>query len=98
MIKKIESSLFVKVLIVTAALLAGMSFLVYAILAWYTPKTYSNNLNKALDEQTQKFIQELSDVSIEQSGNLFDNFLDNQNVDKIKLFTGDGRELKIPTM
>jgi len=98
LIKKIESSLFAKVLIVTAVLLAGMSFLVYAILAWYTPKTYSNNLNKALDEQTQKFILELSEVSMEQSGNLFDNFLDNQNVDKIELHTDDGRELEIPTM
>ena len=56
MIKKIERSLFAKVLIVTVILLVGMSFLVYMILAWYTPKTYSNNLNAALDEQTQKFI------------------------------------------
>ena len=98
MIKKIERSLFAKVLIITTGLLAGMSFLVYVVLAWYTPKTYSNNLNSVLDEQTQEFIKEVSEVTMEQSGNLFDKFLDNQNVDKIELFADDGHELKIPTM
>lgn len=97
MIKKIEHSLFAKVLIVTVILLAGMSFLVYMILAWYTPKTYSNNLNAALDEQTQKFILEVSQVSMEQSGIFFDSFLDNQNIDKVELLASDGRMVELPT-
>ena len=54
MIKKIKGSLFIKVFITTAILLTGVSFLVYLILAWYTPKTYSNTLNATLDEQ-QKY-------------------------------------------
>lgn len=97
MIRKIEGSLFAKVLIITAALLAGMSFLVYAILAWYTPETYSNNLNTVLDAQTKNFILEISQVPMQQSGNLFDNFLDNRNVEKIELFAENGSEVELPT-
>ena len=52
MIKRIKGSLFAKVFILTVAVLLCVSFLVYGVLAWYMPQTYSNNLNAALDEQT----------------------------------------------
>ena len=76
MIKKIKGSLFIKVFITTAILLTGVSFLVYLILAWYTPKTYSNTLNATLDEQTKIFISEISQMPMEETGGIFDNFLD----------------------
>ena len=56
MIKRIKGSLFAKVFILTVAVLLCVSFLVYGVLAWYMPQTYSNNLNAALDEQTSDFI------------------------------------------
>ena len=64
MIKRIKGSLFAKVFILTVAVLLCVSFLVYGVLAWYMPQTYSNNLNAALDEQTSDFIYELEHIRI----------------------------------
>lgn len=74
-----------------------MSFLVYIILAWYTPKTYSNTLNVTLDEQTKMFISEISQMPIEEAGAIFDNFLDYQNVDRMELFEDKGNRVNLPT-
>ena len=97
MIKKIKGSLFIKVFITTAILLTGVSFLVYLILAWYTPKTYSNTLNATLDEQTKIFISEISQMPMEETGGIFDNFLDYQNVDRMELFEENGNRINLPT-
>ena len=98
MIKKVKSSLLLKVFMVTAILLMGVSFLVYGVLAWYLPKTYSNNLNTTLDNQTKDFISDVSQIPMEQSGELFDRFLANQNVDSIELFADNGQKIKLPTI
>ena len=71
MIKRIKGSLFAKVFILTVAVLLCVSFLVYGVLAWYMPQTYSNNLNAALDEQTSDFIYELEHIRMQDSGGLF---------------------------
>ena len=97
MIKKIKGSLFIKVFITTAILLTGVSFLVYLILAWYTPKTYSNTLNATLDEQTKIFISEISQMPMEETVGIFDNFLDYQNVDRMELFEENGNRINLPT-
>lgn len=97
LIKKIKGSLFIKVFITTAILLTGVSFLVYLILAWYTPKTYSNTLNATLDEQTKIFISEISQMPMEETGGIFDNFLDYQNVDRMELFEENGNRINLPT-
>ena len=65
MIKRIKGSLFAKVFILTVAVLLCVSFLVYGVLAWYMPQTYSNNLNAALDEQTSDFIYELEHIRMQ---------------------------------
>ena len=81
MIKRIKGSLFAKVFILTVAVLLCVSFLVYGVLAWYMPQTYSNNLNAALDEQTSDFIYELEHIRMQDSGGLIDQIL--QNTGKI---------------
>ncbi len=53
MIKKIRSSLFAKVFIITSIMLFCISLLVFGLLAWLMPKTYSNKLNDFLDKQAQ---------------------------------------------
>ena len=65
MIKRIKGSLFAKVFILTVAVLLCVSFLVYGVLAWYMPQTYSNNLNAALDEQASDFIYELEHIRMQ---------------------------------
>lgn len=69
----------------------------YGILAWYMPQTYSNELNTTLKEQTQRFITELEQVSIENSGSLFDQFLLNENVLSVELYNEDGQQISCPS-
>lgn len=65
--KNIKSSLFAKVFLITAAMLLFISLLVFGLLAWMMPQTYSNQLNAALDARTQSFIRELERVSYTES-------------------------------
>ena len=97
MIKKINRSLFAKVFLFTTILLIFMSFLVYGLLAWFMPHSYSIELNDALDRQTHNFIRELEQVSIEESGGLFDTFLLNSAVNYISLYTDNGQSIPLPT-
>lgn len=96
LIRKIKSSLLAKVFIITAILLTGVSFLVYGVLAWFMPKTYSNDLNEVLGEQTRAFIEELSQISMEKSASLFDSFLENSNIDHLELLGNDGQQVDLP--
>ena len=74
MIRKVKSSLFAKVFFITAAMLLCVFLLVYGLLAWLMPQTYSNRRNAALDVQAQVFILELEQVAFSDSGNLFEQF------------------------
>ena len=97
MIKRIKGSLFAKAFILTAALLLCVSFIVYGALAWFMPRTYSNKLNAALDLQTQNFVSELEKVPKRDSGGLFDQFLQNENIRSVKLYSNEGMEIALPT-
>ena len=97
MIKRIKGSLFAKVFILTVAVLLCVSFLVYGVLAWYMPQTYSNNLNAALDEQTSDFIYELEHIRMQDSGGLFDQFLQNTTISMVELYTADGVLVETPS-
>ena len=97
MIKRIKGSLFAKVFILTVAVLLCVSFLVYGVLAWYMPQTYSNNLNAALDEQTSDFIYELEHIRMQDSGGLFNQFLQNTTISMVELYTADGVLMETPS-
>ena len=73
-----------------------VGFLVYSILAWYMPHTYSNNLNATLDEYTKNFIADLTDTRIEDSNELFDQFLKNTSISKVELYTNTGVLIDTP--
>lgn len=97
MIRKIRSSLFAKVFILTSMMLLCISLLVFGLLAWLMPQTYSNKLNDFLDEQTQAFISELEIVTFSNSGGLFDQFSRNMEIISIELYDGNGAPLPLPS-
>ncbi len=80
MTKKIKGSLFVKVFLITTVMLLCISLLVFGMLAWLMPQTYSNKLDTILDERTQNFISELEQVPFSNSGGLFDQFVANTEI------------------
>lgn len=96
MIKKIKTSLFAKVFLLTVIMLLCISLLVFGILAWLMPQTYSNRLNAVLDERTQGFISELEQVTFSDSGGLFDQFIANMEINSVELYS-NGDLVPLPT-
>ncbi len=97
MIRKVKSSLFAKVFFITAAMLLCVSLLVYGLLAWLMPQTYSNRLNAVLDERAQAFISELGQVAFSDSGGLFDQFISDMEIKSVELYNGNGDWIPLPT-
>ena len=97
MIKKIKSSLFAKVFIITAVMLLCISLLVFGMLAWLMPQTYSNRLNMILDERVQNFISELEQVPFSNSGGLFDRFISDMEINSVELYNSSGDWVSLPT-
>ena len=97
MIRKVKSSLFAKVFFITAAMLLCVSLLVYGLLAWLMPQTYSNRLNAVLDERAQVFISELGQVAFSDSGGLFDQFISDMEINSVDLYNGNGDWIPLPT-
>lgn len=97
MIKRIKSSLLAKVFLTTSAMLLCMSLLVFGILAWFMPHTYSNRLNTVLDERAQGFISELEQVAFSDSGGLFDQFIADMEINSVELYNSDGDWVPLPT-
>lgn len=97
MIKKIRSSLFAKVFIITSMMLLCISLLIFGLLAWLMPQTYSNKLNSFLDGQTQEFISELEKVAFSDSGGLFDQFIQNMEINSVELYDSTGMLITLPT-
>ena len=97
MIRKVKSSLFAKVFLITAAMLLCVSLLVYGLLAWLMPQTYSNRLNAVLDERAQAFISELGQVAFSDSGGLFEQFISDMEINSVELYNGNGDWIPLPT-
>ncbi len=97
MTKKIKGSLFVKVFLITVVMLLCISLLVFGILAWLMPQTYSNRLNTILDERTKGFIAELEQVPFSDSGGLFDQFAADMEINSVELYDSGGNWVALPT-
>ena len=97
MTKKIKGSLFAKVFLITTVMLLCISLLVFAMLAWLMPKTYSNKLNTILDERAQGFVSELEQVSFPDSGGLFDQFIADMEINSVELYDSSGDFVPLPS-
>lgn len=93
-----KSSLFTKVFIITMLLLLLVSLLVYGILAWIMPKTYSQELNNGLNIRVEEFVAELEQTTLQNSGSLFDQFVFANDISYIELYSQSGELVSIPTM
>ena len=86
-----------KVFLLTALLLFGLSLVVYGLLAWLMPQTYSHKLNASLDEQTVSFLAGLEEVAFSDSGGLFDQFARNREIYSMELYDGNGVLIPLPS-
>ena len=97
MTKKIKGSLFAKVFLITVIMLFCISLLVFGMLAWLMPQTYSNKLNTILDERAQGFVSELEQVPFSDSGGLFDQFIADMEINSVELYNSGGDWVALPT-
>ena len=97
MIRKIKSSLYAKVFLTTTAMLLCVSLLVLGLLVWVMPQTYSNRLNMVLDERVQGFVSELEQVAFPNSGGLFDQLIQDMEINSVELYNGKGELVPLPT-
>ena len=67
-------------------MLLCISLLVFGMLAWLMPQTYSNRLNTILDKRAQDFISELEQVPFSDSGGLFDQFVADTEINSVELY------------
>lgn len=98
MIKKINSSLYAKVFLLTAGVLLAVSLLVFGLLAWLMPATYSGQLSAALKERTEAFVSELEQAGLSNSGGLFDAFLRDAAVYSVELYNAEGEPVPLPSL
>ena len=96
MTKKIKSSLFAKVFLITSVMLLCISLLAFGMLAWLMPQTYSNRLNTILDKRAQDFISELEQVPFSDSGGLFDQFVADTEINSVELYNSGGDWVALP--
>lgn len=94
--RKINGSLFAKVFVITAVMLLCVSLLVYGLLAWLMPRTYSSRLNAALDERARDFLSELEQTAFSESGGLFDRFQQDQEIYSVELYDENGKQMPLP--
>lgn len=74
-----------------------ISLLVFGMLAWLMPQTYSNRLNMILDERARNFISELEQVPFSDSGGLFDQFISDMEINSVELYNSRGDWVSLPT-
>ncbi len=96
MIKRIKSSLSAKIFLITLALLVFCCAVTYGVIAWLVPKTYSNDLDAALDERVQTFLTALAQTSQGDSGILFDQFIQNNDA-MLELYDASNRAVALPS-
>ncbi|QNL45862.1 HAMP domain-containing protein [Oscillibacter hominis] len=72
---KIRGSLTIRIFLLTTLILAGACAATYIFLAWATPITYQTIAADDLWEKTERLVNKLQDVTLEESGPLFDAFL-----------------------
>ena len=77
-------------------MLLCISLLVFGMLAWLMPQTYSNRLNTILDKRAQDFISELEQVPFSDSGGLFDQFVADTEINSVELYNSDGDWVTLP--
>ncbi|CAK7034573.1 HAMP domain-containing sensor histidine kinase [Tissierella sp.] len=75
MIKKIRSSLTIKIFLMTSLLLALACVLTYSFIAWFMPLTYTSDLSIQLDRKLQKLVNELKNTDLQNCEDIFERFI-----------------------
>lgn len=81
---------------ITAGILICTTTITFLFFLFIASTTYISELDKTLDAETNSFIQQLKNIKLEDSGNLFDSYLINNNA-LIQLYTSDYKSVDIPT-
>ena len=96
MISKIRNSLSAKIFLITLALLVFCCAATYGVIALVVPKTYSNDLDAALEERVHTLLHDVQKAEQADCGILFDQFLQNNDV-MLELYNAANQAIPVPT-
>lgn len=88
MIKKIKSSLWLKIFLMLTALLLSVSILLYGIVMVVMPSSYKNLTDEKIQSNIVQLVQQLENSTLDEASELLYNFCINNNV-LISLKGGD---------
>lgn len=97
MIRRIKSSLGAKVFLAAAMLLLICGLGTYFLTVSLVPRTYSASLSNELKAKVRDFVSMLETVTFEDSGALFDVFLQSSDIDSMELVNSRGEYVELPT-
>lgn len=95
--KKIKNSLAAKIFLLALCLLMLCNLATCFFISLLMPKTYSMYLNDSLNERVENLIDALKTVTIQNSGVLFDSFLNSSDISSLKLINEHGAVISLPT-
>ena len=95
--RKNKSSLFIKIFIVTFLLTSLCCIITYGVISWLLPKTYSTTLDASLDNAINSLLTRVEKCTPIESGNIFDEFVMNQNNVLVQLFDSSNHEIELPS-
>lgn len=98
LIKRIRGSLGAKVFFAAAFLLLFCGLGTYFLTVSLVPQTYSISLSNELKGKVSDFVSMLETVSLENSGTLFDLFLQSGDIESAELINSKGEYVELPTM
>lgn len=73
--KKLAESLTARIFIITVLILLGTGTITFGLIAWATPSTYTAVVNDELTRQVNTLVQKLSNITLDDSGALLDEFI-----------------------
>lgn len=79
MIKKIKSSLWLKIFLVLTILLFSVSLLLYSIVMTVIPASYENLADRKMKRDTEQLVQQLENRTLDEASELLYNFCINNN-------------------
>ncbi|MEM1485620.1 ATP-binding protein [Oscillospiraceae bacterium PP1C4] len=93
--EKVRCSLTMRIFLITALILLAACGVTYLFIAWATPITYQSIATDSLSEKVDKLVNELRNITLEESGPLFDSFLMDTGAD-VTVTDENGNAVALP--
>lgn len=93
--KSLRCSLTIRIFLITTMILLAACSVTYLFIAWATPISYYSIEADVVNEELDKLLSELCDTKLEDSGPIFDHFIEKTGA-MVKVTDEDGEMVELP--